>query len=80
MSHSSIFYRETFKYFLQGDFLSILCRETFKYSQVFSAGRRNGAFFGGVGGVLTGGNGAGFFFVLGMGWEETVAPPWEFEF
>ena len=34
---------------------------------VFSAGRRSGAFFGGVGGVLTGGNGAGFFFVLGMG-------------
>ena len=43
--------------------------------QVFSWGRRNGAFFGGVGGVLTGGSGAGFFLVLGIGCEEVDVEP-----
>ena len=44
-------------------------------SYKLSMGSRNGAFFGGVGGTLsplTGGGGAGFFFVLGIGFGGEV--------
>ena len=38
------------------------------YDYKFPSGSLRGAFLGGVGGVVMGGGGAGFFFELGMGW------------